>query len=71
MTSKDLPALNAAVNKLMGQLAIKQDELRRRENSCGKGHDLKKMMKLRDEITSLENRLARAERLQDDALTGE
>ncbi len=68
MTSKDLPALNTAVSKLMTLLASKQDELRRREESCGTFHDVRKMTKLRDEIASAERRLVRAERLQDAAL---
>ena len=69
LTSKSLPALNAAVGKLMDQLTAKQDELRRREQSQGMSHDVRKMNKLREEIASLEKRLARAERLQDEALT--
>jgi hypothetical protein len=68
MTAKDLPTLNTCVEKLMIQLATKQDELRRRELSCGMAHDLRKMMRLREEIASLEKRLSRAERLQDAAL---
>lgn len=66
--SKLLPALNAAVDKLTKQLIDKQEQLRIRETSAGKMHDVRKMNRLRDEIKSLESRLARAERLQEAAL---
>jgi hypothetical protein len=69
VTDKDLPTLNRCVQLLAGQLIHKQDELRCREQSCGMYHDVRKMTKLREEIASLEKRLARAERLQDEALT--
>lgn len=68
MTATDVPALNAAVNRLMGMLAAKQDELRRRESSCDTYRDVRKMCCLRAEIEALDARLARAERLQDAAL---
>lgn len=68
MTSKDLPALNAAVDKLMRQLAEKQDDLRRREAVTGRGWNPRAINRLRDEITSIEARLVRAERLQEEAL---
>lgn len=65
----DLPTMSRCVDKLMGQLVEKKEELRRREKSEGKGHDVRKMNRLRDEIQSLEKRLSRAERLQDEALS--
>ena len=68
LDSKALPALNAAVNKLMGLLASKQEELRRREQSQGKSHDVQKMNRLRYDIRGLESRLRRAEQLQEQAL---
>lgn len=68
MNAKDLPTLNACVNKLMDQLAKAQDELDRRERSCGTYHDPRKMTLLRDKIASLTKRLERAEWLQEAAL---
>jgi hypothetical protein len=70
MDAKSLPALNAAVNRLMRMLATAQDELHRRETSQGMYHDVPKMIRLRKEIASLEKRLSLAERLQDDAICG-
>lgn len=52
-----------AWSKLVERLLAKQDELRRREASQGKSHDVQKMNRLRDEIASLEARLNRAENL--------
>lgn len=63
-----IPPLNTAVNKLSTMLITKQDELRRRENSQGTYHDVRKMQKLRAEIASLEKRLQQAEWLQERAL---
>lgn len=64
----DLATINLCVEKLMTKLETAKDELNRRENSCGMYHDVRKMNKLREDIRSLETRLARAERLQDQAL---
>ena len=70
MDAKSLPTLNALVNHLMGDLVAKQVELQRREQSCGTFHDVRKMTRLRAEITKIEKRLARAELLQNVALKG-
>lgn len=70
MTQNELPVLNACVDKLMTKLIMLQDELRAREASCGKAHDIRKMNRLRVEIASVERRLARAENLQEAALCG-
>lgn len=70
MDAKSLPALNAAVDRLMTLLVAKQEELRRRETSQGTAHDVQKMNQLRIEIASIERRLLVAERLQDDAICG-
>jgi hypothetical protein len=68
MKAKDLPTLNEAVNKLMGELICAQEGLRAAEQSCGTGHNLKKLLRLRDLVASIETRLQRAERLQEAAL---
>lgn len=68
MNAKDLPVLNQCVNDLTAKLILKQNELQLREASIGKDHNLRKILKLRQEITSLERRLEQAERLQEAAL---
>lgn len=68
--TETIKAVNAAVEKLMDQLFIKQDELARRESSNGTYHNVAKMNRLRSEIASIYKRLDRAERLQEQALRG-
>jgi hypothetical protein len=58
-------AIGLAINKLVGQLVTKEDELRLCEQSQGKAHDVRKMNKLREEIASLERRISLAESVQD------
>jgi len=68
LTAKYLPVLNKCVSDLLTQLVTKQEELRRRETSCGTYHDPRKMTRLREQIASLERRLGMAEKLQEAAL---
>jgi hypothetical protein len=68
MSAKDSPKLNRCVNVLMRMLADKQESLRRCESSIGKGHNLKRMIRLRKEIRSLETLLARADRLHEELM---
>ncbi len=63
-----LVTLNNCVDLLMTKLFTKKDELRRRENSCGKYHDVRAMNRLRTEIANLAKRLTMAEKLQDHAI---
>jgi hypothetical protein len=69
MTSRDLPALNAAVDKLMTLLALRQEELRdyRLNREQIFGTDAREEA-IRAEIENLKMRLERAEHLQDEAL---
>jgi hypothetical protein len=67
MDARDLPTLNRCVNLLMTQLAEKQIELRRWEE-CYATDNGNRVAALREGIASLEDRLARAERLQDEVL---
>ena len=61
-------AMGSAIDKLMSQLIAKESELKRRENSTGTSHDVAKMNRLTDEITSINKRLILAEKVQDSAL---
>lgn len=70
MNAKDLPVLNVCVEKLMTELLNAQEALRAVENSCGTGHNLKRLIRLREHVASIEKRLQRAERLQEAALRG-
>lgn len=69
MSPKDLPVLARSIELLTTQLLDKQEQLRRCESSQGKGNDLRKTIKLREEILSITLRLERAERLQETALS--
>lgn len=60
-------AMGSAIDKLMSQLIVKQDELKRRESSTGTSHDVAKMNRLREEIDGINRRLALAEKIQDSA----
>lgn len=68
MKAKDLPTLNKCVEDLMLQLIHAQEAVRSAESSCGTGHNLKTLIRLRDRVASIEKRLERAERLQEAAL---
>lgn len=69
-STETIKALNTAVDRLMCQLFAKQEELRRCESSQGTAHNVRRMVRLREQIESLEKRLTRAERLQEAALCG-
>lgn len=63
--NETLKAINAVVEKLWRQLEVKRDQFRKIESSIGTGHDNRKLLRLSEEIERIEQRLARAERLQD------
>ena len=62
--------LNDCVAKLMDRVAAKQQEVRANELREGRGWDPRKASRLRRELDSLHQRLVRAERLQEEALSG-
>src|SRR5690606_14607627 len=71
MTASDIHQIGLAIGKLVDKLTAKQEELRRCEGITGRGYPLRKINRLRDEIARLEQRIQRAERLQDSTLRGE
>lgn len=57
-----------AIGKLVDRLTRKREELKAVEARTGRGYQLRKAIKLREEITSLEKRIEQAERLQESYL---
>lgn len=66
--AQSLPVLNALVDKLVNKLLEQQEQLRVLESRTGKGWNPRTTNKLRDEIAKTEEKLKRAETLQDAAL---
>lgn len=68
----NLPMLNRCVNLLMAQLADKQEALRQAETPTPafrySSHKDLRIIKLRQQIASIETRLRRAEKLQEAAM---
>ena len=61
----DPATLTICHQKLMRRLVSAQDELARREQSCGTYHDVRKMTKLREEIRFCERRLTTVENMME------
>ena len=57
-----------AISRLVDRLEQKRSELKAVEARSGKGYQLRKAIRLRDEIASLEKRIEQAERLQESYL---
>lgn len=61
--------IGIAIGKLIDRLEMAKAELRKAESRTGKGYRLRAINRLRDEIESLERRIQRAERMQDENKT--
>jgi hypothetical protein len=64
MDAEHIHHIGLAINKLVARLERAKAELRAVESRAGRGYQLRKAIRLRDEIDSLTARIERAEKLQ-------
>jgi uncharacterized membrane-anchored protein YhcB (DUF1043 family) len=60
--------IGIAIGKLVDRLTRKREELRAVESRSGKGYQLRKAIKLNEEIEKLEQQIERAELVQESYL---